>query len=458
MKRFFSFFTLLSLLLPVLPARAAAFADGDLVKIASRSDVYYVGANAKRYVFPNEKTYFTWYTNFLSAKTISDADLASLQIGGAVTYRPGLKLVKVTTDPKVYAVAKGGVLRWITSESLAQALYGADWAMKVNDIPDEYFATYKVGANISSTSDYSPSAELAAATSIDVDRGLMAPTPTPTPTPTGAATLTLSKSPALAGDVVTLTATSTHPSGIAKIELFFDGTLVKTCLSASCSGDAVVPISGTKSSYETKAVATAVDGTQLISIVTLPIATSGSNLVLLTIGRPQIRQGQVGSAIVASDSSIAVIRTDIYLNGESVKACATASHECQWSDILSGPIGTIYDVYGKVTDSIGRTYTTPHKTITIASNDSPVVTVSPAKSLIYKGEMLDVTVFASDDDGIQSIEVTKDGVVLKHCDGPAPCTVTTGPWMAAGTLIFNGKATDGLGLSVTNGDTPVTVQ
>jgi hypothetical protein len=144
---------------------------GSLVK-ASSASVYYVGTDGKRYVFPNERTFFTWYANFDSVKRISDAELAALTIGGNVTYRPGLRLVKITTDPRVYAVDGNGTLRWIATETVAQTLYGLDWSKKVDDIPDAFFTNYRMGAPITSAVEFSPVAAQERATSIAVDRAL----------------------------------------------------------------------------------------------------------------------------------------------------------------------------------------------------------------------------------------------------------------------------------------------
>lgn len=154
-------------------ADAASISSGNLIKGMTNASVYYYGADGKRYVFPNEKTFFTWYTDFSSVKTISDTELATLPIGGNVTYRPGVKLVKIMTDPKVYAVAEGGVLRWATSEALAISLYGTDWNKKVDDIPDTFFVNYTVGASIISSSGYTPANETLAASTINVDKGFL---------------------------------------------------------------------------------------------------------------------------------------------------------------------------------------------------------------------------------------------------------------------------------------------
>ncbi|MDD5341312.1 MAG: hypothetical protein PHC97_02635 [Patescibacteria group bacterium] len=152
-------------------AQAVTFSSGDLIK-ASLPAVYYYGADGKRYVFPNEKTYKTWYADFSTVRTITDGELATIAIGGNVTYKPGVKMVKITTDPKVYAVAANGQLRWITTESIASTLYGATWTSKVEDVSDAFFTNYTVGAPINNASDYSPSAATAGAQSINVDKGL----------------------------------------------------------------------------------------------------------------------------------------------------------------------------------------------------------------------------------------------------------------------------------------------
>lgn len=113
--------------------------------------MYYCGNDGKRYVFPNDKVYFTWYPNFSGVVTISDQTLGSITIGGNVTYKPGSRLIKVNTDQKVYAVGAGGTLRWVETEAIAAALYGSQWKFQVVDIADSFFVNYKTGTSINST-------------------------------------------------------------------------------------------------------------------------------------------------------------------------------------------------------------------------------------------------------------------------------------------------------------------
>ncbi|MBU0540180.1 hypothetical protein KKF59_03040 [Patescibacteria group bacterium] len=449
------------------PLHAATLAPGDLIK-ASGPSVYYYAENGKRYVFPTEKTYLTWYADFASVKTITDAELGAITIGGNATYRPGTRLIKITTDPKVYAVGPWNSLRWIQTEALATELFGADWAKIIDDISDAFFINYLIGNPVASASDYVTESVKSANPTL---QSVIAPpvqvttpeTPTTSTQPTapavqGGVILSLSKLTARGGDVETLTSYASHTTGIVKIELFFDNQLIQTCTFTPCTVEHSIPTSGTKDSYEAKAIAYALDQTTQTATATIMITTDSDGLVKLTLGRASIRPGQAGEAVIDVDSSIAVYRTEISVGGIVNKSCSIGIRQCRWSETMTGSEGATFDVYGIVTDTIGRTYQSAHKTITIASNDSPVVTVSPAKSLIYKGETLDVTVTANDDNGISKIEILSNGAIVKTCDGAAPCTTTTGPWNDSGTIIFNGRATDGLGFTAINDDVQVTVQ
>ncbi len=150
-------------------AAGVAFNAGDLIK-GSGSTVYYFAPNGKRYVFPNDKTYFTWYKNFDGVKKVTDGQLATIPLGGNVTYRPGYKMVKITTDPKVYVVDQGGVLRHVGSEQLAQTLYGINWKNQIDDIPDAFFVNYRTGTGIQTASDFQPQNVMTLTTTITQDK------------------------------------------------------------------------------------------------------------------------------------------------------------------------------------------------------------------------------------------------------------------------------------------------
>ncbi|MFA4917580.1 MAG: hypothetical protein WC560_13040 [Syntrophales bacterium] len=183
-KKIFFALTVLSLIIgnfglvnPVA-ASTTALADleaGDLIRGQSLSAVYYFGKDGFRYVFPNDKTYFTWYSNFDSVKWLTDADLGKLQIGGNATYKPGVKMIKINSDPKTYAVGENGTLHWVSTEAAAIALYGSNWNTKIDDVPDGFFSNYTMGSDIETASDFSPTDEAASAVNIDSDKDLKAP-------------------------------------------------------------------------------------------------------------------------------------------------------------------------------------------------------------------------------------------------------------------------------------------
>lgn len=147
---------------------------GDLIRGESLPAVYYYGKDGFRYVFPNDKTYFTWYQNFDNVRWISDADLGTVQIGGNVTYRPGVRMIKINSDPKTYAIGEGGALQWVTSEAVAVGLYGPSWNTKIDDVPDAFFGNYKKGADLANASEFNPAAETASAENINKDKDLKA--------------------------------------------------------------------------------------------------------------------------------------------------------------------------------------------------------------------------------------------------------------------------------------------
>ncbi len=162
-----SLFVLVAGLVSVSSDQAAQAAPINAYIKGSSPTVYWYASNGKRYVFPNGQTFASWQpaNNPAAVTTVSDVELYTLPIGGNMTYRPGARLLKITTDPKVYAVSRYGVLRWVTSESVAQAIYGQNWNQMVNDLPDDFFANYSLGTPIYSGTDYNASNEYNAVSS-----------------------------------------------------------------------------------------------------------------------------------------------------------------------------------------------------------------------------------------------------------------------------------------------------
>jgi hypothetical protein len=127
---------------------AGSCTPGIRLRLAGASTVYYCGVDGKRHAFPNRKVHDSWFDGFAGVVVFSAEEMAGVQLGANVTYRPGVRLVKLDTDPKVYAVAAGGILRWVETEAAAERLYGGDWNRKIDDVPDAFFADYTLGESI----------------------------------------------------------------------------------------------------------------------------------------------------------------------------------------------------------------------------------------------------------------------------------------------------------------------
>lgn len=118
-----------------------------LMRSTTQSTVYYCGIDGKRYVFQDSGAYFSWYKDFSGVKTISDAAMGAIPLGGAVTYKPGTML-KMPSVPKVYLVGAHGSLHWIPTESIAIGLYGDAWNALVHDLPESFYPAYVLSDDV----------------------------------------------------------------------------------------------------------------------------------------------------------------------------------------------------------------------------------------------------------------------------------------------------------------------
>lgn len=155
-KTFFTLMISVFLLLPFMGQAAPnpqveKFTDrayagwNQLVVCPDSSAVYYIGPDAKRYVFPNSKTFFTYYPDFSDVLNVSCTDLSQFPLAGTVTYNPGTRYVKFETTNTVYAVEPGGVLRAIPNEEWMQVFVGDDWNKRIDDVSDSFYGTYTIG-------------------------------------------------------------------------------------------------------------------------------------------------------------------------------------------------------------------------------------------------------------------------------------------------------------------------
>lgn len=126
------------------------YSSGTLLALDQKeSAVYYIGEDGKKYIFPDSKTYFTWYDDFEKVIKVGVNELDKYEDGGIMPYRSGTKLITHENTANVYAVEPNGVLKRIASAENAEELYGADWPSLVQDVIPGYFSSsYTVGGDL----------------------------------------------------------------------------------------------------------------------------------------------------------------------------------------------------------------------------------------------------------------------------------------------------------------------
>lgn len=109
------------------------------------SSVYFLDWSFTRRIYPNELAFLSWGHSFDDVIVIKDEELSKIPFGTRVTIKPGSYLVKIQSNPNVYEVTDGAVLRHVPNEAAAAARYGAEWSTYVRDIPVVFFSDYRIG-------------------------------------------------------------------------------------------------------------------------------------------------------------------------------------------------------------------------------------------------------------------------------------------------------------------------
>lgn len=148
-------------------AHTNALVAGNLIKTDTKPAVYYYGSDGKRYLFPSSIELDSWYApidaTYLPQHDydaicnqvieLTDAELASIPIGGSVTKRPGAYITGILSDPKRYIVDTHHTLHWTPNDVLEQ-LYPGSVAERTHLTPDVFFVSYTIGSSVDSAIDY----------------------------------------------------------------------------------------------------------------------------------------------------------------------------------------------------------------------------------------------------------------------------------------------------------------
>ncbi len=134
-----------------IPFSLAPCISGSLIVVDDpKTDVYYCGRDGQRYVFADHLTFLTWFPNPVVPQSISFDRMASIPIGGIVTPRPGVKILRFPLLPFVYAIEPGGVLRRIPDEATAASIYGPNWPNFMLSLSEALLTNFKFGDSLPS--------------------------------------------------------------------------------------------------------------------------------------------------------------------------------------------------------------------------------------------------------------------------------------------------------------------
>jgi len=117
---------------------------GDLVKIEADSAIYLIDTLGRRRLFPNEATYWTWYSGSWAEqdlKLLSQDDFDKLGQDAHMTVKPGLKLVKFENSPRIYEVIVDNKLSLLSREQ-AKARWSENWENQVVIVQNAFEVDY----------------------------------------------------------------------------------------------------------------------------------------------------------------------------------------------------------------------------------------------------------------------------------------------------------------------------
>lgn len=163
---------------------ASELQTGMLFKSNNIEVVYYYASNGTRHVFPTTMILDSWYGPYdadgipTSDGSVCNAvyelpasEVATVFIGGNMTFRPGVFVTGITTDANArYVVSRGGILHRLMPIGLMEEIYPGMAQSRVRLSKDQFFVNFLMGANITSAAEYDPVVEFN--TTIEQNLGL----------------------------------------------------------------------------------------------------------------------------------------------------------------------------------------------------------------------------------------------------------------------------------------------
>jgi len=125
---------------------------GWYVRSPDESTVWYIDENLERRMIPFDLALFTWIDDWDEVLWVTTATIFDVVISNNRSVKPGIILVKLDSDPSVYAVfdededdLEPFEIRKLDSEMIAVMVYGFNWSDYVIDYPNQFWSDFYIG-------------------------------------------------------------------------------------------------------------------------------------------------------------------------------------------------------------------------------------------------------------------------------------------------------------------------
>ncbi len=139
----------LGALLDLLPKQIQA------VKASNASTVYLI-ANNKIWTVRDMATLNTWIKSFKEVTVVSPATMAAYKANnedaGSANFAPGTRM-KSSESNKVYVVGQNGQLHWVTTETVANSIWGNRWNQGIMTVQPNVIWNYQIGTDVGSANE-----------------------------------------------------------------------------------------------------------------------------------------------------------------------------------------------------------------------------------------------------------------------------------------------------------------
>lgn len=162
-----SFFTIVAATIPQPPVNPpvnppenpSPLVNGEFIKLAEMSTVYMVTEGNVRRPFFNPTIFHIYEKDFSRVRVVGVEEFNSHALASMMLPLPGTVLVKTQDSARVYALEdnpedpRTPITRWLTTEEIAVAIYGDDWADFVIDVDPVVMAAFVPGEPITTLED-----------------------------------------------------------------------------------------------------------------------------------------------------------------------------------------------------------------------------------------------------------------------------------------------------------------